>query len=82
MKTYNEYLKIIQKRESDELDKRWLAYRKTAKKAGIPDTNLLAEAFFSTNQVGRTMQEVSIEIMGMLLQDFLTDLHKELEGRK
>lgn len=75
MKTYNEYLKIIKDREWKEGEPERQRIMKLHEEHGdIP----LCTCFITSGDVGKMTFDYSVEIMGMMMQDFLEELPKNI----
>lgn len=75
MKTYNEYLKIIRDREWLEGEPERLARSKRHEEHG---EQAVCACFAFDGNVGKMTVDYSVEIMGMMMQDFLIEL-KEMK---
>lgn len=72
MKTYNEYLQIIKDREYIEGEPERLRQAEQHKKHG---DNYSYDYFVIDGTAKKMTIDYSIEIMGMMMQDFLNELH-------
>lgn len=75
MKTYNQYLKIIRDREAKEERKRYEAHKSWCKmhEEGYDKQSGICSYGHDSN-VGKMTFDYSVEIVGMMLQDFLDEL--------
>lgn len=76
MKTYEEYLNIIKERERKEEEERMKPYREMHKKHG---SNTLCGCLWVSATSSKMTFDYSVEIMGMMMQDFIKEL-KEMKN--
>lgn len=80
MKTYKQYLKIIQDREYEEnRPSREAAQKIHEEHKGDPE--VLCTCYAVSINTGKMTFDYSVEIMGMMMQDFLKELNNEKKTR-